>query len=144
VVVLPHRLARQGPNQSFRLTGLFDRDLLGALPHKLARQGPGRLLRLAGLLSRDLVDRSISPACSTRTWSPVSLRCMFNQKVYRPYFRNLFLDTRQTSTLNNSLSIQRYRVFLAQLIFSFFTNLSTSSAKQTASAAAYQFSCFSK
>jgi hypothetical protein len=33
---------------------------------------------------------------------------------------------------------------LAQLIFSFFTNLSRSSAKQTASAAAYQFSCFSK
>jgi hypothetical protein len=33
---------------------------------------------------------------------------------------------------------------LAQLIFSFFTNLSKSSAKQTASAAAYQFSSFSK
>jgi hypothetical protein len=33
---------------------------------------------------------------------------------------------------------------LAQLIFSFFTNLSENSAKQTASATAYQFSCFSK
>jgi hypothetical protein len=33
---------------------------------------------------------------------------------------------------------------LAQLIFSFFTNLSRSSAKQIASAAAYQFSCFSE
>jgi hypothetical protein len=33
---------------------------------------------------------------------------------------------------------------LAQLIFSFFTNLSRSFTKQTASAAAYQFSCFSK
>jgi hypothetical protein len=33
---------------------------------------------------------------------------------------------------------------LAQLIFSFFTNLSWSPAKQAASAAAYQFSCFSK
>jgi hypothetical protein len=33
---------------------------------------------------------------------------------------------------------------LAQLIFSFFTNLSRSSTKQTASAAASQFSCFSK
>jgi hypothetical protein len=33
---------------------------------------------------------------------------------------------------------------LAQFIFSFFTNLSKSSAKQLAAAAAYQFSCFSK
>jgi hypothetical protein len=33
---------------------------------------------------------------------------------------------------------------LAQLIFSFFTNLSRSFAKQLASAAAYQFSCFSE
>jgi hypothetical protein len=33
---------------------------------------------------------------------------------------------------------------LAQLIFSFFTNLNRSSAKQLASAAAYQFSCFSE
>jgi hypothetical protein len=38
----------------------------------------------------------------------------------------------------------RIRPCLAQLIFSFFTNLSRSSAKQLASAAAYQFSCFSK
>jgi hypothetical protein len=33
---------------------------------------------------------------------------------------------------------------LAQLIFSFFTNLSRGSAKQAASAAAYQFSYFSE
>jgi hypothetical protein len=33
---------------------------------------------------------------------------------------------------------------LAQLIFSFFINLSRSSTKQVASAAAYQFSCFSE
>jgi hypothetical protein len=33
---------------------------------------------------------------------------------------------------------------LAQLIFSLFTNLSRSSAKQGASATAYQFSCFSE
>jgi hypothetical protein len=33
---------------------------------------------------------------------------------------------------------------LAQLIFSFFINLSRSSVKQVASAAAYQFSCFSE
>jgi hypothetical protein len=39
---------------------------------------------------------------------------------------------------------QRLRPCLAQLIFSFFTNLSRSSAKQSASAAAYQFSCFSE
>jgi hypothetical protein len=37
-----------------------------------------------------------------------------------------------------------YRPYLAQLIFSFFINLSRSSAKQLASAAAYQFSCFSE
>ncbi|PWZ53012.1 hypothetical protein Zm00014a_032023 [Zea mays] len=37
-----------------------------------------------------------------------------------------------------------YRPCLVQLIFSFFTNLSRSSAKQLASAAAYQFSCFSE
>jgi hypothetical protein len=37
-----------------------------------------------------------------------------------------------------------YRPCLAQLISSFFTNLSKSSAKQLASAAAYQFSCFSE
>jgi hypothetical protein len=36
------------------------------------------------------------------------------------------------------------RPCLAQLIFSFFKNLSRSSAKQVASAAAYQFSCFSE
>jgi hypothetical protein len=38
----------------------------------------------------------------------------------------------------------QHRPCLAQLIFSFFTNLSRSSAKQAASAAAYQFSCFSE
>jgi hypothetical protein len=38
----------------------------------------------------------------------------------------------------------KLRPCLAQLIFSFFTNLSRSSTKQIASAAAYQFSCFSE
>jgi hypothetical protein len=44
--------------------------------------------------------------------------------------------------LNRNLLL--LRPCLAQLIFSFFTNLSRSSAKQLASAAAYQFSCFSE
>jgi hypothetical protein len=40
--------------------------------------------------------------------------------------------------------LTNFRPCLAPLIFSFFTNLSRGSAKQAASAAAYQFSCFSE
>jgi hypothetical protein len=41
-------------------------------------------------------------------------------------------------------AIDKLWPYLAQFIFSFFTNLSRSSAKHVASAAAYQFSCFSE
>jgi hypothetical protein len=41
-------------------------------------------------------------------------------------------------------TVSKYWPCLAQVIFSLFTNLSKSSAKQTASATAYQFSCFLK
>jgi bisphosphoglycerate-independent phosphoglycerate mutase (AlkP superfamily) len=44
----------------------------------------------------------------------------------------------------NGLLFCIHRPCLARFIFSFFTNLSRSSAKQLASAAAYQFSCFSE
>jgi hypothetical protein len=52
----------------------------------------------------------------------------------------LHLQLEQYSELKNA----KLRPYLAQLIFSFFTNLSRSSAKQTASAPAYQFSYFLK
>jgi hypothetical protein len=53
--------------------------------------------------------------------------------IINPHFYNLF-----STVIIEDMSC------LVQLIFSFFTNLNESSAKQTTFAAAYQFSCFSE
>jgi hypothetical protein len=62
----------------------------------------------------------------------------------RPYFTRYTEDSLMEGTEGLESLVILNRPCLSQLIFSFFTNLSRRSAKQTVSAAAYQFSCFSK